>query len=209
MTEAEWLTCPDPEEMSWFIVTRFPHKVSGRKDRLIAIACSRLVWPLLTDWRSRRAVEVAEKFADGEASDEEFATALAAVKWSRTASPGDLARQSAQGWYPAAIHVALHLAQHHGQPSEPERKLALLMRDVLGNPFRKTALERNWTAWNDGTVPKLARAIYDDRAFDRLPILADALEDAGCENAAVLHHCREPGEHVRGCWVVDLLLEKQ
>ena len=63
-------------------------------------------------------------------------------------------------------------------------------------------------AWNDGTVRKIAQAIYDERAFDRLPILADALEDAGCDNADILNHCRNGGEHVRGCWVVDLLLGK-
>ncbi len=62
--------------------------------------------------------------------------------------------------------------------------------------------------WNDATIPKVAQAIYDDRAFDRLPILADALEDAGCDNADLLTHCRSGGEHVRGCWVVDLLLGK-
>ena len=64
-------------------------------------------------------------------------------------------------------------------------------------------------AWNDGTVAKIAQAIHDERAFKRMPILADALEDAGCDNADMLRHCREPGEHVRGCWVVDLLLGKQ
>jgi hypothetical protein len=63
--------------------------------------------------------------------------------------------------------------------------------------------------WLTLTVRQLAQAIYDDRAFDRLPILADALEDAGCDNADILNHCRQPGEHVRGCWVVDLLLGKE
>ena len=62
--------------------------------------------------------------------------------------------------------------------------------------------------WNDGTLSKLAQGIYEGRAFDRLPILADALEDAGCDNADILAHCRNGGEHVRGCWVVDLLLGK-
>jgi hypothetical protein len=71
-----------------------------------------------------------------------------------------------------------------------------------------TDVETIWLSWNDGIVPKLAQAIYDDRVFDRLPILADALEEAGCTNADILNHCRRPGEHVRGCWVVDLLLGK-
>jgi hypothetical protein len=59
--------------------------------------------------------------------------------------------------------------------------------------------------WNDGTVVKLAQGIYDDRAFDRLPVLADALEEAGCDNAEILSHLRGSGPHVRGCWAVDLL----
>jgi hypothetical protein len=82
-----------------------------------------------------------------------------------------------------------------------------ILRDIFGNPFRpKFAIDSSRLSWNDGIVPKLAQAIYDDRAFDRLPILADALEEAGCTNADILNHCRQPGEHVRGCWVVDLLL---
>jgi hypothetical protein len=88
----------------------------------------------------------------------------------------------------------------------PERlKQSNLIRDIFGNPFRSVALN---SAWQTSTVTGLAQAIYTDRAFDRLPILADALEDAGCDNADILNHCRQPGEHVRGCWVVDLILGK-
>jgi hypothetical protein len=63
-------------------------------------------------------------------------------------------------------------------------------------------------AWRDSTIRKLAKSIYDDRAFDRLPLLADALEEAGCTDADILAHCRGDGPHVRGCWVVDLILGK-
>jgi hypothetical protein len=63
-------------------------------------------------------------------------------------------------------------------------------------------------AWHDGTVVKLAQAIYDDGAFDHLPILSDALEEAGCDNADILAHCRQLGDHVLGCWVVDAILGK-
>ena len=79
------------------------------------------------------------------------------------------------------------------------------LRDIFGNPFRPVAVDPTWLT---STAVALARGIYDDRAFDRLPILADALQDAGCENADVLDHCRGPGPHVRGCWVVDLVLGK-
>lgn len=76
---------------------------------------------------------------------------------------------------------------------------------VFGNPFRPVVAD---PAWLTPTVVSIAAVIYSDRAFDRLPILADALEEAGCTNADILLHCRQPGEHVRGCWAVDLVLGK-
>jgi hypothetical protein len=85
---------------------------------------------------------------------------------------------------------------------------AALLGDIIGKPFRPVAVDAAWPLWNGWTVAKLARAIYDERAFDRLPILADALEDAGCHETGILAHCRGTGEHVRGCWAVDLLLGK-
>jgi hypothetical protein len=91
---------------------------------------------------------------------------------------------------------------------EEYREQADLLRCILGNPFRPVAVAPCCLAWNDGTVPKLAQAIYEERAFDRLPILADALEDAGCTDEAILSHCRGPGPHARGCWLVDLILGK-
>jgi len=80
-----------------------------------------------------------------------------------------------------------------------------ILRDIFGNPFNPVTLD---SAWLTANVVGLAQSIYDERAFDRLPILADALEDAGCTNADILNHCRQPGEHVRGCWLVDLVLQK-
>ena len=87
--------------------------------------------------------------------------------------------------------------------------MADLLRHVVGNPFRPVALDPSWLAWNDGVVRKMAQVIYDERRFSELPLLADALEDAGCTNLDILSHCRGSGPHVRGCWVVDLLLNKQ
>jgi hypothetical protein len=85
-----------------------------------------------------------------------------------------------------------------------------LVRDVFGSPFAPaSAVAPAWLTWNDGAVGKLARAIYDGRAFDRLPILADALEEAGCHDERILAHCRGPGPHVRGCWVIDRLLGRE
>ena len=80
-----------------------------------------------------------------------------------------------------------------------------LLHDFFGNPFRPITLN---SAWFMPSVVQLAQAIYDDRAFDRLPQLADALEKAGCTNADILSHCRGPRPHVQGCWVVDMVLGK-
>lgn len=85
------------------------------------------------------------------------------------------------------------------------RLICRLGRCIFGNPFRPVALD---PGWRTEAVVGLATGIYADRAFARLPVLADALEDAGCANADVLGHCRGPGPHARGCWVVDLLLGK-
>jgi hypothetical protein len=90
----------------------------------------------------------------------------------------------------------------------PVKQMRPVLHELFGNPFRSVTLQPYWLAWNDRCVERLAHPIYDERAFDRMPILADALEDADCDNADILAHCRSGGEHVRGCWVVDLLLGK-
>ncbi|HEY7428094.1 MAG TPA: hypothetical protein VH682_27925 [Gemmataceae bacterium] len=82
------------------------------------------------------------------------------------------------------------------------------VRDIFGNPFRPTVIDSTWLAWNDSTVVKLAQGIYEAHDFADMPILADALEEAGCADADILNHCRQPSEHVRDCWVIDLLLGK-
>jgi hypothetical protein len=113
---------------------------------------------------------------------------------------------------------ALHLeAVRQGAGNAPPRIMrgekaaqAALLRDILGPlPFRPVTVSPSWLSGNGGTVAKLAAAIYEERRFADLPILADALEDAGCTDAAVLAHCRGPGEHVRGCWAVDLLTGRE
>jgi hypothetical protein len=82
--------------------------------------------------------------------------------------------------------------------------LAHLVRDVLGNPFRNRKLDGSLPMWRDGVLAPLAQRIYAERAFDRLPLLADALEDAGCTDTELLGHLRSPRPHVRGCWAVDV-----
>lgn len=95
-----------------------------------------------------------------------------------------------------------------GQAREQARQ-AELLRDIMGNPFRAMRLDPSWLAWNEGVVRRLAEMIYQERAFDRLGILADALEDAGCDNADLLAHCRAEALHDRGCWLLDLILGRE
>ena len=90
---------------------------------------------------------------------------------------------------------------------------SLLLRDIIGNPFRPVAIDPAWLTPN---VVDIARTIYQDRELPsgvlnrvRLAILADALMDAGCDNSDILDHCRSSGPHVRGCWVIDLILGKE
>jgi hypothetical protein len=86
------------------------------------------------------------------------------------------------------------------------REQCHLLRDVIGNPFKAVAFDESWRT---EAVIGLARGMYEARDFDPMPVLADALEDAGCTDADVLAHCRGDGPHVRGCWVVDLVLGKE
>ena len=85
------------------------------------------------------------------------------------------------------------------------QRLCAIVRDVFGNPFRPVVFSPEWRT---DTVLALTRQMYAAREFGAMPILADALQDAGCDNTDILEHCRGDGPHVRGCWVVDLVLGK-
>jgi hypothetical protein len=86
------------------------------------------------------------------------------------------------------------------------RRQAELLRELLGNPLRPAAPDPAWLTWGGGTVARIARAIAVDGAFDQTPILADALEEAGCADERILEHLRGPGPHLRGCWALDLIV---
>jgi hypothetical protein len=111
---------------------------------------------------------------------------------------------------PAAVGVPKFVAESRREEVHHLERLqqARMLRCTFGNPFHLVTLDRAWLSDN-AAIPKLARTIYDNRAFDRLPLLADALMAAGCTNEDILSHCRSGEEHVRGCWVVDLVLGKQ
>jgi hypothetical protein len=111
-------------------------------------------------------------------------------------------RGGAAGW-----HKSKHFCEK--QERDELERLTIFFRCIFGNPFGPVAINPAWLTWNDGTIPKLAQAIYDDRAFDRLPILSDALEESGCSDQDILNHCRQLTEHVRGCWALDLVLGKE
>jgi hypothetical protein len=93
--------------------------------------------------------------------------------------------------------------------AEEKAYQADLFRDIFVNPFRPLTIDPAWLEWRDRTVPRLAEGIYCERAFEGLPVLADALEDAGCHDEEILGHCRAPAVHVRGCWLLDALTGRQ
>jgi hypothetical protein len=201
MTEEEWQNAADPHAMLAFLQA----KANDRKLRLFAVACSRRVWSLI-DPLGQAAVDVAENYADGLAGPDEMRAARLACQ-----GAGDRA-----SWYAAATNpkIAARNAARSAQAGVASNPLlgteagellsqAALIRDIFSllpsiNPI-----------WLSPIVLQLARAIYDDRAFDRMPALADALHDAGCGNEEILSHCRGPGSHVRGCWTLDLILGKK
>jgi hypothetical protein len=220
MTEAEWKECTDPHPMLHFLKGR----VSNRKLRLFAVACCRRIWHLLPDEPCRHAVEVSETFAEGKASKKDLAVAAAIIQSSKTSHVYKAAKCCAyQKAYSAATQVAVYSPAAFAAPlwgtdsvnhrwgeaiSTEKRGLVAPLDDIFGNPFRPVTLDPSWLAWNDRIIPTLAQAIYDHRAFDRLPLLADALVKSGCANEVILGHCRGPGPHVRGCWALDLVLGK-
>ena len=232
MTDDEWEQCDDPAAMLRHLRGRsrlwrlrllallgLPQKRRlERKPRLFAAACCRRVWPLLTEDRSRKAVETAERFADGQVGTQELALArsLAAESpWGAAAraaaraawaSPWEAARAAAAEAVRAVEWEAGPGAAAAGT-AERAAQCALL-RDLVGVPGRRVVADPAWLWWDGGAAFKLARAVYDERRFDRLPELADALAAAGCTDAEILAHCRAGGDHARGCWALDALLGK-
>ncbi len=206
MTEAEWLRCSQPRRMLDYL----RGKASKRKMVLFACASCRRVWDKINDARSRRAVETTERFADGWASENELQNAEEEAELACIAGDDPTARAIRAAF--AAVSGSPWAVNHQLLPGNKlgaRKQQASILIEVFGNPFRPVALDPAWLQWNGGTVRKMAQAIYDDRAFDRLPILADALEEATCTNRDLLDHSRSGGEHVRGCWAVDLLLGKE
>jgi hypothetical protein len=234
VTEAEWNSCTDAQPMLAFLNAR--RLASDRKLGLFACACARRTWDMLTEPSSHSAIEIAERAADGLASAAEVqaaARAALAVSLIPTVPPSAtsndeivlvIARGGPQAFAAVAAAAAVDgnagaveaaatgaacFASPRDEGAAPAARAihAAILRDLVGPlPFRAVTLRTE----KNGTVVRLAKAIYDDRAFERLPTLANALEDAGCCEEEILSHCRQQGMvHVRGCWVVDLLLNKE
>jgi hypothetical protein len=248
MTEVEWLACMDPTPM--LEILRNTGKASERKLRLFGCACCRRIWHLLADERSRAAIKVAERYADGLISREEL-RAAARQAWAVIQEPwpelywGHSARRQTQrvrmerARYDAASAAAEAATPHLevekvtflilGADSEVQMVEAecvvpreygvqcLILRDIFGLlPFRPTTIHPDVLASNDGLVIRLAQSIYEDRQLPagtldagRLAILADALLDAGADDEEVLAHLRSESPHVRGCFVLDLILGRK
>jgi hypothetical protein len=201
---------------------------------LLACVCCRHGWDLLIDGRSREAVETGERYADGHASDlkrgQAYQAAMAAAEemFKRAAGTYDTEDELHATHAATTTVLTNHRLQLFGglahwdevvylgryragrklweQLPPTENVAPHFLRDILGNPFRPPAPDPGWLTPNAQAVAQL---VYETRAFDELPILADALVDAGCDDQAILAHCRSEGLHVRGCWVLDLILPQQ
>jgi hypothetical protein len=225
MTETEWSSCSDPKLMLEFL----RGYVSERKLRLFAVSCCRRLWFLLTNEDSRSKVEEAERIADKAITQpypptivEGVVTEAALLASAARASSNDShARQlaayaadatsSLTGPRAALGDIIIWTAWESAGDGDrstdaaEQQAQAALLRCIFGNPYRPVAPDLAWQARNAVT---LARTMYESRDFTLMPILADLLEEIGCPKE-ISDHCRGPGPHVRGCWVLDLFQGKE
>jgi hypothetical protein len=275
MTEQEWSAATEPRRM----LALLDGCVSERKLYLFAAACCRRVEHLFRDERSQRALEMAERHADGLAVEAELRAAReeaqaaveqwrqgdtrrtqadVAVLWARQAAAWAIRRPvHAPRWAGRAAALAEVAAERGAAQAQlvgawgrglalvPEelvpatwQALALptwwavrmdeaesrklldirhaaqrqeqcrLLREIVGNPFRSVEVEPAWLSYGGGVVGRVAQSVYEEQQLSQLPVLADALEEAGCTEADLLAHLRGPGPHARGCWALDSLLGK-
>ncbi len=213
MTEAEWLACDDPGKMLSALKGK---RGLARKRRLFVCACCRRAWVLCGAEYRPDIIELAERYADGLAEEKE----REAVRrlYSRPDS-SDFAPGAPYGTHPQwALYTAFRelLAHTFGfrecyvwEPIascfDDHQFISGLVREVFGYPLRPPAFA---PAWRTPAVVAVARSIYGGRDFKDLPVLADAVEEAGCTNTEVLMHLRGLGPHLRGCWALDLILGK-
>jgi hypothetical protein len=200
MTEAEWLAGRVRK-----MLQHARSKATMRQRRLLACGFCRIHWSQLRDDRLKQLIELIERYADGDTGGNTLVRAYKLF---------DVVKKLPANALEPDMFKALRAAQASNEdPSaaafpqwQDSNVQVALLHDLFGNPFRPPPpIPPAVLAWNDASVRRLAEGVYQDRAFDRMPILADALEEAGCTNSDILSHCRGPGPHIRGCWVVDLL----
>ncbi len=224
MTEAGWLACSDPD----WLLEPTNHIFHKRKTGLWAAACCRRAWHLLPNIHREVlvAAEVSCERLDhlvGVVDDEIRKVAFPYWPYPTFTSEREAVGLLSGGSHRSAVEqvaTALTCEEIGCTPNPTQKELqarywaawkrhqgihADLLRDVIGNPYRPAKCHPDWLT---SDVLALARGIYEERAFDRMPILADALQDAGCDNDDILNHCRDHGTHVRGCWGIDLILDK-
>jgi hypothetical protein len=225
MTEDEWLDCTTPALM----LEHLKHRATDRKFRLFAAACCRRIWHLIPDPREKGLVEEVERFADGLIPERQLMWASHRLNpWSPSPRPERFAVDVVLACAVPAAYPGAWEGTRHAQAGAVEALAAstggggvlwewghqmTLVRCLFGNPFLPISLD---PASRTPAVVSLAQAAYDERILpagtldpDRLAVLSDALEEAGCTDEQILVHLREPSPHVRGCWVLDLLLEKE
>jgi tetratricopeptide (TPR) repeat protein len=172
----------------------------------------------------QQAAEWAEQLVEGEGGAAEPSEIRLAIERVRTADPDPNDPLEPIPDRLRSISLLLDLAcgqtdfvgldgerrESHPFPPAFTPEGADLVREIFGNPFRRApGIVSGRLAWNDGTVQQLARTIYEECAFDLMPVLADALQEAGCTDEAILEHCRGNTCHLRGCWVLDLILGRE
>jgi hypothetical protein len=221
MSEQEWLASNDPQAMLDHIKSPTG---SWRKLRLTPCACCRALIDYL-DAAQQEALQAAERFADGEIEQEAFALVYEEFygRWHEFFDEMDAGNQQPGQAVVSAGLIAFTCCMPDNQSDEWDGAADAiltanyvrpgtpmigsdLVRDIFGNPFRPVSFD---PAWRTSTVVVLAKQMYDSRDFSAMPILGDALQDAACDHADILDHCRSAGPHVRGCWVVDLVLGRE
>ena len=204
MTDAEW----DRSQIPHLLAEALGRDSTSRKRRLCLCAYSRLLLPRNSE-EAVGVIGVADQFADQVATLDQLKEANALARDQARRRTNHLGytllnRTTLQEVSSANMNSAVHLIYRLSGLSELQ--LSDVIRDIFGNPFRPAIFSPEWRT---DTAVTLARTMYDSREFGAMPILADALQDAGCDNADVLNHCRDANQvHVRGCWVVDGVLGK-
>jgi hypothetical protein len=213
MTEAEWLAATNPHTMLTFL----EGKASERKLRLFACFWCYRIWHLLADGTCHQDV-----FETAGLSAEEAVAGVVrryqertnpipemfvlSARAARMTTYADFDAKGASAVVSACSLISRHLDSGMGSREVVKAESSATLREMFGNPFRPLAFSPEWRT---STVLALARQMYESRDFSPMPILADALQDTGCDNDNILNHCRGPGPHSRGCFIIDQILGKE